>query len=156
VRVTFITCRRIIPPKRTTRSSTGDCHSQTNMYFDSAISRQLTTVQLQELCRHRTTLKKNKLKTAGIARPPHQMINLLTDNCPPLVFPFSDWFLLDSCSCSQRHCQEDCSCSHRRFAVTGIVFFTDDSISLGREPRYPWRCSHFRPRLGLDGGPNRV
>jgi len=44
------------------------------MYFDAAIFQQLTTVQLQELCRHnalsalgrRMTLE-NRLKTTGIA-----------------------------------------------------------------------------------------
>ena len=63
-----------MPPTRTARTRTGDGHSQPNLYFGAAIFRQLTTAQLQELCRRnrlsalgrRKTLE-NRLKTAGIA-----------------------------------------------------------------------------------------
>ena len=85
VRVKFITCRRIMPPSRTARIRTGDGHSQPNIYFGAAIFRQLTTAQLQELCRrnglsalgHRKTLE-NRLKTAGlvpVATPNDQPVN---------------------------------------------------------------------------------
>ena len=63
-----------MPPTRTARTRTGDDHSQPNLYFGAAIFRQLTTAQLQELCRRngvsalgrRKTLE-NILKTAVIA-----------------------------------------------------------------------------------------
>ena len=63
-----------MPPTRTARTRTGEGTLQTNMYFGPAIFRQLTTAQLQELCRRdglsalgrRTTLE-NRLKNAGIA-----------------------------------------------------------------------------------------
>ena len=68
-------------PTRTARTRTGDGHSQTNMYFGAAIFRQLTTAQLQELCRRnglsalgRQKTLENRLKTAGIA-PNYQPVN---------------------------------------------------------------------------------
>lgn len=56
------------------RTHTGNGHSQTNMYFCTAIFRQLATAQLQKLCRdnclsalgHGMTLE-NRLKNTGIA-----------------------------------------------------------------------------------------
>ena len=62
-----------MPPRRTATTRPGDGNSQTNMYLGAAILRQLTTAQLQELCRRnglsalgrRTTLE-NRLKNAGI------------------------------------------------------------------------------------------
>ena len=97
MRVKFITCPRIMPPTRRARTRTSDGHSQPNMYFGAAIFRQLTTAQLQELCRPiglsalgRRKPWRTDLKPLVKHRPPHQMINLLTDNCLPLVFPFSN------------------------------------------------------------------
>lgn len=63
-----------MPHTRMARTRTGNGHSQTNMYFCTAIFRQLATAQLQELCRdnclsaldHGMTLE-NRLKNTGIA-----------------------------------------------------------------------------------------
>ena len=157
-----------MPPRRTARTRTGDGHSQPNMYFGAAIFRQLATTQLQELCRRNglSTLGRrkpleNRLKTADIApaaTPNDQPVNR---QLPSTGLPFSSARIPTHSrrtnhrnqatgsrlrrSHSQRHRQGGRSCSHRSFAVTGTVFFIDDSISPGREPRYSWGCCHFRP-----------
>ena len=74
-----------MPARRTATTRSGDGNSQTNMYLGAAIFRQLTTAQLQELCRRnglsalgrRTTLE-DRLKNAGIVSA-----------AVPLVFPFN-------------------------------------------------------------------
>ena len=144
-------------------------HSQPNMYFGAAIFRQLTTAQLQELCRRnglsalgrRKTLE-DRLKTAGIApaaTPNDQPVNRQLPSTGLPVQQARESQRIHGganhrnqatgsrlrCSRSQRHRQGGRSCSHRSFAVTGTVFFTGDSISPGREPRYTWGCCHFRP-----------
>ena len=93
--ITQITSCRIMPPTRTARTRAGDGNSQTNVYFGAAIFRQLTIVQLQELCRRnglsalgrRTTLE-NRLKNADIASaaaPNDQPVNgLLPSTSPPV------------------------------------------------------------------------
>ena len=133
------------------------------MYFGAAIFRQLTTAQLQELCRRnglsalgrRTTLE-NRLKNAGIASAAAPNDQPVSRQLPSTGLPvqqranpnaFTEEQITDikrlvedlqpEKETLQRHRQGGRSYSHGSFAVTGTVFFTSDSISPGREPRYP-------------------
>ena len=136
-----------MPPTRTPRTRTGDGHSQTNMHFGAAIFRQLTTAQLQELCRRsslsalgrRKTLK-NRLKTGGIApaaTPNDQPVNR---QLPSPVLPVQqranpNAFTEEQITEIKRLVQDSVAAAARDIA----------SISPGCEPRYPWGCGHFRP-----------
>ena len=152
-----------MPPTWTARTPTGDGHSPTNMYFDAAVFRQLTTAQLQELCQRnslsalgRRTALENRLKNAGIApaaapnvQPVNRQIPYAGLTVQQRANPSA--FTEEQITEIKRLVQDSVAAAagdiatEAARAVTGTDLLTGDSISPDRQPRYPWRCCHFRP-----------